>query len=82
MCSNLCLESMLNQISSIGVSRSDSIIKFMIFLIYFRNKKPEGNWCNEYVGNYTEYVTVKTGEFTTSMTRCHPTQAGCIPQFR
>jgi len=43
---------------------------------------PAGNWCDEYVGNFTVFVDVPTGEFVTSMTRCNPGQAGCHPQYR
>ena len=41
MCSNLCFESMFNQISSIGVTRSDSITKFIIFLKFILEIKSQ-----------------------------------------
>ncbi|CAG5099485.1 Oidioi.mRNA.OKI2018_I69.XSR.g16543.t2.cds [Oikopleura dioica] len=43
---------------------------------------PEGNWCDEYVGNRTEIVEVPTGRYTTTMTRCEPGQANCQRHLR
>ena len=54
---------------------------FLLFTVCYR-ASPAGNWCDEYVGNFTVFVDVPTGEFVTSMTRCNPGQAGCHPQYR
>ena len=53
-----------------------------IVLNFCSRASPTGNWCDEYVGNFTVFVDVPTGEFVTSMTRCNAGRAGCQPHYR